>query len=233
MWWEKQIAKCQYRLGSWQDAERLFKVLFNQSLSIDTGLWLAKIYVNMDQPLAARKVLLQCLEINPYSKGALISLSRLHEVMHEWEASMNVLSRVIRLDPKNLEALSSLAADYFYSGQPEVAYVYYQRIVQMGQDTVQIWNNLALSAFYAHKYENIYEAFNRAERMATCPSERADVWFNLSCVAVASGNLDWAVMCCNIALFLDATHSEALNNLAVRRRQLYSFSHPGRCCIAP
>jgi len=64
----------------YRDAERQFKSAINDQPMIDTYLYLAKVYIRMDQPLAAIDVYIQGLVKFPQEVSLLIGQARVHEV---------------------------------------------------------------------------------------------------------------------------------------------------------
>ena len=56
-WWKVQLAKCYYRLGMFRDSEKQLKSSLRDQEMVDTYLYLAKVYVRLDQPLTAVEVL--------------------------------------------------------------------------------------------------------------------------------------------------------------------------------
>jgi tetratricopeptide repeat protein 8 len=65
----------------YRDAERQFKSSLNDQPMIDTYLYLAKVYVRMDQPLTAIEVYKQGLEKFPNELTLIIGQARIHEVI--------------------------------------------------------------------------------------------------------------------------------------------------------
>jgi len=55
-WWKVSLGKCYYRLGMLRDAEAQFKSAIKQQPVISTFLLLGKVYLRLDQPLAALEV---------------------------------------------------------------------------------------------------------------------------------------------------------------------------------
>ena len=56
-WWKVQLAKCYYRLGMFRDSEKQLKSSLRDQEMVDTYLYLAKVYVRLDQPLTAIEIL--------------------------------------------------------------------------------------------------------------------------------------------------------------------------------
>ena len=56
-----QLAKCYYRLGMFRDSEKQLKSSLRDQEMVDTYLYLAKVYVRLDQPLTAIEILKKVL----------------------------------------------------------------------------------------------------------------------------------------------------------------------------
>ena len=83
-----------------------------------------------------------------------------------------------------------------------------RRLLQMGIYNAEVFNNLGLSCFYAQQYDVTIKCFERALSIAT-DEQSADVWYNISHVALVSSGGHKQVYAA--ALSLSATHSlEAL-----------------------
>ncbi|KAF3830939.1 hypothetical protein GH733_002177 [Mirounga leonina] len=64
-WWKVQIGKCYYRLGMYREAEKQFKSALKQQEMVDTFLYLAKVYISLDQPVTALNLFKQGLDKFP------------------------------------------------------------------------------------------------------------------------------------------------------------------------
>nr|CAH7722287.1 unnamed protein product [Callosobruchus chinensis] len=85
----------------------------------------------------------------------------------------------------------------------------------MGAHSPELYNNLGLCCLYAQQLDLIYPCFQRALELAIDPLVKAEIWYNLSYVALTAGDVQLAVQCLNLCLSADASHAPALNNLAV------------------
>lgn len=54
----------------------------------------------------------------------------------------------------------------------------------MGALSAELFNNLALCCLYSRQLDLVHSCFQRALQMTTTPEQRADVWYNLSFVAM-------------------------------------------------
>lgn len=135
---------------------------------------------------------------------------------------------MLRRDPSNVEALACLAATHFYEDQAEVALTYFRRLLQMGRPelakSAELWNNLGLACFGGGQYDMVLTCFDRALRIAEASSDypssatattAADIWFNISYVAISIGDLSLASQALRIATAVDPAHAEAHNSLGV------------------
>ncbi|CAH1973494.1 unnamed protein product [Acanthoscelides obtectus] len=89
------------------------------------------------------------------------------------------------------------------------------RVLAMGAHSPELYNNLGLCCLYAQQLDLIYPCFQRALELAIDPLVKAEIWYNLSYVALTAGDVQLAVQCLNVCLSADASHASALNNLAV------------------
>lgn len=79
-WWKVQIGKCYYRLGLFREAEKQFKSALKQQETLDIYLYLCKICVKLDQPLAAIEVYKEGLEKFTEESSLLTGIARIYEV---------------------------------------------------------------------------------------------------------------------------------------------------------
>lgn len=107
---------------------------------------------------------------------------------------------------------------------------YYRRLLQMGVNNAELWNNLGLSCFYSAQYDM---ALSCMERALTTASDdiAADIWYNIGHVGIALGDLGLAYQGFKVAVSIDPSHGEALNNIAVleMRRQKFELS---KACLS-
>lgn len=125
-WWNTQRGRCHLSLGKPRDAERHLKASLGQFPHPDTALLLARVYVKIDQPLAALEVLDVALEKMPDDTGLLTQQGRIFELMDNLQASARMYRHIAQLEPVNAEALASIAVHHFYGNQPEMALMYYR-----------------------------------------------------------------------------------------------------------
>nr|XP_032819549.1 tetratricopeptide repeat protein 8 [Petromyzon marinus] len=214
-WWKVQLGKCYYRLGLYREAEKQFKSAMKQHDCVDTFLFLSKVCVRLDQPLAALEVFRQGLERFPGEVTLLTSIARIHEGMNNLSLATESYKEVLKQDNTHVEAIACMGSSHFYSDQPEIALRFYRRLLQMGVYNMQLFNNLGLCCFYAQQYDMALGSFERALALAQDPEEGAEVWYNLGHVAVGIGDVTLAYQCFKLALANNNDHAEAYNNLGV------------------
>ncbi|XP_038631829.1 tetratricopeptide repeat protein 8 isoform X1 [Scyliorhinus torazame] len=214
-WWKVQIGKCYYRLGLYREAEKQFKSAFKQQEMVDTVLYLAKVYIRLDQPLTALGLFKQGLDRFPGEVTLLTGIARIYDEMNNIVSATEYYKDVLKQDNTNVEAIASIGSNHFYTDQPEIALRFYRRLLQMGVYNCQLFNNLGLCCFYAQQYDMTLSSFQRALSLAVNDEEVADVWYNLGHVAVGIGDMNLAHQCFKLALANNNGHAEAYNNLAV------------------
>lgn len=128
-WWNTQRGRCHLTLGKPRDAEQFLKASLGQFPHPDTALLLARVYVKIDQPLAALEVLDLALEKMPNDTGLLTQQGRIFELMDNLQASARMYRHIAQLEPVNAEALASIAVHHFYGNQPEMALMYYRSVL--------------------------------------------------------------------------------------------------------
>ncbi|NXB84142.1 TTC8 protein, partial [Vidua chalybeata] len=214
-WWKVQIGKCYYRLGLYREAEKQFKSALKQQDMVDTILYLAKVYLRLDQPVTALNLFKQGLERFPGEVTLLCGIARIYEEMNNISSAAEYYKDVLKQDNTHVEAIACIGSNHFYSDQPEIALRFYRRLLQMGVYNCQLFNNLGLCCFYAQQYDMTLSSFERALFLAENEEETADVWYNLGHVAVGIGDLNLAYQCFKLTLVNNNNYAEAYNNLAV------------------
>lgn len=212
-WWRYRQGTCYYQLGLYRDAERALAASIADQRMVSSVLQLAKVYLRMDQPTAALKVLQDALEDLPENVRLELWVARVHEFVQAHDTSIEAYKRVVALDASHVEGLACLATSYFYAGYPELGLRYFRRLLQMGCCAgPELWNNVGLSCFYSAQFDMALACFGRALAAA---DDRADIWYNISHVGIGLADLDLAKHALAVALALDPNHAESLNNLGV------------------
>ena len=127
-WWLTQRGRCNITLGKPRDAEQYLKLSLAQYAHPDTALLLARVYIKIDQPLAALEILDGALKVLPDDTSILTQQGRIFELMDNLQASARMYRHIAQLEPTNAEALASIAVHHFYGNQPEIALMYYRYV---------------------------------------------------------------------------------------------------------
>ncbi|XP_022655520.1 tetratricopeptide repeat protein 8-like isoform X2 [Varroa destructor] len=183
-WWKLQMGKCYYRLSMFRDAEKQFRCANTQQPMVETALWLGKLFIRLDQPLAALELYRTSLEIFPNDTFLLTATARIHEGLNDLSASVKFYKDVLSYDSVSVEAIASIATNHFYSDQPEVGLRFYRRLLQMGLHTAEVYNNIALCCFYAQQFDLSITCVERALQLSRNDGTTAEVWYNMSHIAI-------------------------------------------------
>ncbi|XP_019561779.3 tetratricopeptide repeat protein 8 [Aedes albopictus] len=214
-WWNTQKARCLIATGSPREAEQYLRTALVEFFHPDTVLLLARIYIKIDQPSAALEVCKSGLEKLPNDITLLTQQARILELVGNLSASVRRYRQISQLDSMNTEALACIAVSYFYGNQPETALLYYRRILSMGAHNAELYCNIGLCCLYGGQLDLVFPCFQRAIRMATIPELKADIWYNLSFVALTTGDVHLARRCLRLCIAINGSHGSALNNMAV------------------
>lgn len=139
-----------------------------------------------DQPLSALEVCKGALQIFPDDVSVLTEVGRLYEIIGEAQTSVKHYRNVVIHDAMNTEAIACIGVYHFYNNQPELALRYYRRVLAMGGHSAELYNNLGLCCLYSQQLDLTLPCFQRALHLATDPLIKAEVWYNLSHVAIVS-----------------------------------------------
>ena len=112
----------------YRDAEKQLKSALKQSAncSVDIYLYLGKVYIKLDQPLAAIDNYKVGLEIYSNDAHLQTGIARVYEGLNDLETSTKFYKDVLHADAMNTEALASIATHFFYTDQPEVALKFFR-----------------------------------------------------------------------------------------------------------
>lgn len=125
-WWNTQTGRCYVALRTPRSAEKFLRESFTLFPTTESALLLARVYVQIDQPLAAIDVLNKALQKYPDEISLLTQQGRILELLGSIQASVRVYRQITQYEPINSEALSNIAIHYFYGNQPEMALLYYR-----------------------------------------------------------------------------------------------------------
>lgn len=147
-------------------------------------LLLARVYIKIDQPLAALEVCRAALDRLPGEVSLLVQQARILELLNNLSASVRMYRQVAKLEGMNTESLACIAVHHFYGNQPEMSLLYYRRILSMGAHSCELYCNLGLCCLYGGQLDLVLPCFQRALRLVTSAEQKADIWYNLSFVAL-------------------------------------------------
>lgn len=213
-WWKARLGKCYYQLGLLRDSERQFASSLKNQEMITSVQELCKIYLRMDQPNSALEQYTAALQAHPGDVNLLLGVAHVYDALNDTDKAMQFYKSVLFYDSSNVEAIACLASQHFYTDQPEIALRYYRRLLQMGVNNAELWANLGLCCFYSSQYDMCLGCFEQALQLAD-DSALADIWYNISQVAIGIGDLTLAYQCLKITISISPTHAEAYNNLGV------------------
>lgn len=171
-----------------------------------------------------------CSEKFTMEPRLLLGMARIYDLLSDSDNAIMFYKKVLVLDATNIEAIACLGAHYFYSDQPEMSIRYYRRLLQMGVNNTEVWNNIGLCCFYSSQYDMALGCFDRALSLAS-DEDMADVWYNIGHIGISLGDLGLAYQAFKVAVSIDPSHGEALNNIAVleMRRQKFDIA---RTCLS-
>ncbi|EDW13101.1 tetratricopeptide repeat protein 8 [Drosophila mojavensis] len=214
-WWQQQMGRCLLALHYPRRAESHLQQSLAAFPHPDTYLLLSRLYQRLRQPERSLVLIGQAAERQPFDVTFRLEQARIHAAMSQQEDALQLYRLAARLQPINVEALASIAVSYFYDNNPEMSLMYYRRILSLGVHTAELYCNIALCCLYGGQIDLVLPCFQRALLMATQPEQKADIWYNLSFVALTSGDFNLAKRCLQLCLTADARDGAALNNLAV------------------
>ncbi|KAK9878133.1 hypothetical protein WA026_021149 [Henosepilachna vigintioctopunctata] len=219
-WWKVQLSKCYVSLNLIREAEEQLRSALKQQHHVETFIRLNRTYTRIDQPMSALEICKAGLAIFPNDVSLLVEMARLYENVDNSPMSVKFYRSAVIEDAMNTESIACIGMYHFYNNQPELALRYYRRILAMGAHTAELYNNLGLCCLYSQQLDLTLACFQRALDLAMDPLIRAEVWYNLSHIAIAAGDLELAILCLNICLSADSSHAYAFNNLAVLHHKM-------------
>ena len=99
----------------------------------------------------------------------------------------------------------------------------------MGVSTSEVWNNIGLCCFYSSQYDMALGCFERALGETTDDDTAADIWYNIGHIGISLGDLGLAYQAFKVAVSVNSTHGEALNNIAVLEMRRQKFDVAKSC----
>ncbi|XP_067625360.1 tetratricopeptide repeat protein 8 [Eurosta solidaginis] len=214
-WWDQQMGRCLLIMRMPRKAE----IYLVQSLAgfphPDTFLLLSRLYQRLSEPKRALDLIGMAVDQHPFNVTFRIEQARIFDAMSKADDAIQIYRLITKLDPINVEALASIAMNYFYDGNPEMALMYYRRILSLGIYSAELYCNIALCCLYGGQIDLVLPCFQRAINLSNSADQKADIWYNLSFVALSTGDFHLTRRCLQLCLTADACYGAALNNLAV------------------
>lgn len=214
-WWKSRLGKGYYRMGLIREAEQQLAsaLRHKDGEHVVTYLELAKIFLRQDQPVRALSLLEVAHERFPDDTHVQLAVARTHELVGDHPVAIARYLDVLQRDATNMEAVASVAAHWFYEGHAELSARMYRRLLQLGLRSAELWTNLGLACLYSGQLDVCIGCFDRAIVLAKGDT-LADVWYNISHVCIAAGDLTLAYQALKVAVHTNPNHGEAWTNLA-------------------
>ncbi|OHT05808.1 TPR Domain containing protein [Tritrichomonas foetus] len=220
-WWKNRLGRSYYLLGLFPEAEQQFRSSLTTSPNIESRLELSKLYVRIDQPVKAMAELDNGLEQFPREYRFMLSQARLSDQLGNTIKAREIWRNVLKIDQASIEAIANLGAVTYYEDQPETASIFYSYLRRLGIVNSAVMNNIAMTALGAGDYSSVGPAIVAALSLATDSDEKAQIWYNISHIALTAGDLNLAHQALLISTALSLNCAEAFNNLGLlelRRR---------------
>ncbi|KAI5711000.1 hypothetical protein M8J76_015337 [Diaphorina citri] len=202
-WWKVQLGKCYFSLGLIREAQQQFNSALNQFTDIEAFIRMIRVYIRLDQPIRAIDIGRNALDCYPNEVTIMTEMARIFEGLNNMPMSVKYYKLILKRDATCMEAIACIGVNHFYNDQPE-----------MGLYNAELFNNLALCCFYSQQYDMVVTCFERALSLAL-NENAADVWYNISHVAIGISDTRLAIQCLHLALSIDSSHGLSQNNLAV------------------
>ncbi|KAH6926234.1 hypothetical protein HPB50_015884 [Hyalomma asiaticum] len=127
-WWSLQRGRCLLRLGMLREAEHQFRKAAEAGDPQPRAfLWLARVQLHMDQPLAAVEAYRRGLDRFPNEAALVAPMARVYEGLHDLQRSAKLYRELLSQDAVHVEAIACVATHHFYADQPEMALRFYRR----------------------------------------------------------------------------------------------------------
>ena len=96
---QRHAGKCYYQLGLLRDAERQFKSSLKNQEMIVTFLELGKVYMKLDQPLAALEIYQKGVEVHPEDTHLLLAIARIHDMLNDMDNAVLYYKKTLQVVP--------------------------------------------------------------------------------------------------------------------------------------
>ena len=220
-WWKNRLGRAYYLLGLFPEAEQQFRSSLATTPNIESRLELSKLYVRIDQPVKALAELDNGIEQFPREYRFMLSQGRLCDQLGNTIKAREIWRDVLKIDQASVEAIASLGAVTYYEDQPETAAVFYSYLRRLGIVNSAVMNNIAMTSLGSGDYASVGPAIVAALSLATDAEEKAQIWYNISHIALNAGDMNLAHQSLLISTALSTKCAEAFNNLGLlelRRR---------------
>ncbi|KAG7168174.1 Tetratricopeptide repeat protein 8-like [Homarus americanus] len=191
-WWKVQLGRCYYRLGLFRDAEKQFKSALKQQDNINTYLLLGRVYIRLDQPMAALEVYKGGLDKFHGEVTLLTAISRIYEGLHDLTKAVKFYKDVLHFDATHVEAIACIGTHHFYTDQPEqydMTLTCFERALSLAtnQSVADVWYNLGHIALGIGDINLAYQCYRLA---LVADNDHGESYNNLGVLEYRRGNLD-------------------------------------------
>ncbi|GAB5573089.1 tetratricopeptide repeat protein 8 isoform X1 [Prionailurus iriomotensis] len=179
-WWKVQIGKCYYRLGMYREAEKQFKSALKQQEMVDTFLYLAKVYVSLDQPVTALNLFKQGLDKFPGEVTLLCGIARIYE------------ERLLQMGVYNCQLFNNLGLCCFYAQQYDMTLTSFERALALAEneeEAADVWYNLGHVAVGIGDTNLAHQCFRLA---LVNNNNHAEAYNNLAVLEMRKGHVEQA-----------------------------------------
>jgi len=111
--------------------------------------------------LAAEKLLLKCIELNPNHSASMFELSKLYMLMSELDPSAKYAKLSVAVNPDNIWYQKQAAHIYQKRKMFDEASKYLKMIIELQADEKQHYYNLANNYIYAKDYKSALEIYDK------------------------------------------------------------------------
>uniref|UniRef100_A0A1B0BFF9 Uncharacterized protein n=1 Tax=Glossina palpalis gambiensis TaxID=67801 RepID=A0A1B0BFF9_9MUSC len=146
-------------------------------------------------------------------------LSRVYQRLKQPQRAMDLIQKAVDRHPFDISFRLEQGHLLDYMGKQEEGVQMYRLISRLNPINVEALACIALNYFYDNNPEMAL-MYYRALASAETADQKADIWYNLSFVAITTGDFHLAKRCLKLCLTSDAQNGAALNNLAVLTAQM-------------
>ncbi|XP_068254542.1 tetratricopeptide repeat protein 8 isoform X3 [Nyctibius grandis] len=162
-WWKVQIGKCYYRLGLYREAEKQFKSALKQQDMVDTILYLAKVYLRLDQPVTALNLFKQGLDRFPGEVTLICGIARIYEGIGDVNLAYQCFKLTLVNNNDYAEAYNNLAVLEMRKGHIEQARALLQTASSLAPHMYEPHFNFAILSEKVGDLQRSYTAAQKSE----------------------------------------------------------------------